>query len=136
MTLYMKKIIGEDKFNAKQASLLIEKLGYLPLALAQACAYIQRRRVSIAEYVELYQKKHELLLNEQLLPQDEYQKAVTLTWNITLEQMLKEASESVELMYCCSYLHHEQIPESLVPYFFEEADDVEKKLKAKKYRLF
>lgn len=122
---YIKIIIGETKYQENDANELAKLLGYLPLALAQASAYIEQNSISIAEYIDLYEKKYSELLAENMLPKDEYQKAIAITWNVTLAQMQKESPDSVELLYYCSHLYHEQIPESLIPYFFKSKDKAE-----------
>jgi ankyrin repeat protein len=121
---YIKRIIDEDKFELKPANELIELLGRLPLALAQACAYIKKANITIDKYIQLYRSKQAELLSTQSLPEAENQKAVSVTWQITLVRMQEEFSSSIELMYFCAYLHNQDIPRNLVPYFFEETNAI------------
>jgi tetratricopeptide (TPR) repeat protein len=116
---YIKKIIGEADFEFKSANELIILLGHLPLAIAQACAYIKNTEISLSEYVDLYQQKREELQTTNLLTGTESHNAVSVTWNITLERMQKELPESVELLYLCVHLYNENIPKDLTKYFFD-----------------
>lgn len=93
--LYVKKIIkkitkqDEEENNIDK---LIIILGYLPLALAQACAYIHRNKKTIASYLALYEKRRLELLNSKLLSVGVRHEPVSVTWNITLEAMKNECS--------------------------------------------
>ncbi|MBS0358255.1 MAG: hypothetical protein JSS53_03155, partial [Proteobacteria bacterium] len=63
---YIKLITKRDEPEAIRA--LTRLLSYLPLALAQAGAYIKRNRISVAKYLELYKTEYRELLASELMP--------------------------------------------------------------------
>ena len=81
MNPYQKEIFLKNR----RAKLLAKTLGYLPLALVQASAYIHQKRVRISAYLELY-KAHEMkLLADKTFPaSDERLLPVAITWDVTL----------------------------------------------------
>jgi tetratricopeptide (TPR) repeat protein len=99
-----------------QIEILAETLGRLPLALAQATAYIKRTKVSISDYLELYKQKKCHLLNSKILPSD-YQASVYITWDITIETIRKESMLALKILNCCAYLASNDIPNFLLEEF-------------------
>ena len=76
---------------------LSHELGYLPLALAQAGAYIKRQATTVADYLALYRQQSIKMLSENLLPADSVTKTVdgkiktvAITWDISLAAIEKE----------------------------------------------
>ncbi|MGH3375300.1 MAG: tetratricopeptide repeat protein [Actinoallomurus sp.] len=68
---------------------LVSELGHLPLALAQACAYILDRDLSCAQYQVRWADRHRRLAS--LLPEaealpDEHRATVATTWSLSIEQ--------------------------------------------------
>lgn len=114
---YLQKIIGEykDRDNSEE---LVDKLGSLPLALAQAAHYIRRNKISIATYLKTYRTAKQFLLNENKLPPNENHQAVAITWDITINAMIKECPNAVELLKLCCYLYYQDIPHEVIKEFF------------------
>ncbi len=88
---------------------LIEELGYLPLALEQASAYILKHCISIIEYYKLY-SEHQMKLFEKSHPV-KYENSVATTWLITLDKIQDE--KSLQLMQVMAYLYSENIELSI-----------------------
>jgi hypothetical protein len=64
------KVAEEGSLNKTKSSELLEVLGYLPLAIAQAAAYISKNNIMVEEYVEaIYVEDSEIqdLLTKDLL---------------------------------------------------------------------
>ena len=70
----------ESEIDERGAQALAEQLGYLPLALEQAAAYMLMRGLDIGVYRRLLQEQPETLL--QAAPQN-YPQGVWETWNLT-----------------------------------------------------
>lgn len=93
-----------------KAPLLARRLGFLPLALEQAGAYISIVKCSISEYLDL--------LNEyglEVFSDDEpssqpifYQKVISTTWNISIKNITHEGAK--QLFYLCAYMASDNIP--------------------------
>lgn len=109
----------ETESESASVKELSHTLGFLPLALSQAAAYIQQNQISIPEYLELY-KKHEIkLLTENISP-DVYSRTVAITWDVTFTtilektQKLNKPSMELELLNAIAFLGSDNISESLL----------------------
>jgi hypothetical protein len=60
---------------------LAEELGYLPLALEQAAAYIDQNQASAADYLRLFQTRRRALWAT-TEPPDDYHATIATTWDI------------------------------------------------------
>lgn len=117
------KIIGIEKIANHEENLnkLIDMLGRLPLALAQAFAFISKiKTTTIAEYIALYEKSRMEMLACGLLPIGNKHESVAVTWNITLDKMQEENADSVRVIYIACYLFNEGIPNELFSEFFSD----------------
>jgi hypothetical protein len=84
---------------------LAGELGDLPLALAQAAAYIDARAMSISGYLALY--RDPVLarrLRDEGLDSGEYPASVARTWLLTVGQLAGERPAAVELLRLCAFL--------------------------------
>ncbi|MFQ3887118.1 MAG: NB-ARC domain-containing protein [Rickettsia conorii subsp. raoultii] len=101
---------------------LVEILGYLPLALVQASAYIKQKHITIPEYLGLYKKyESELLSDNSFLEEtNNYSYPVAVTWNITLDGIVRDTSINnetpiaIELLIVCAYLAPDKISRKLL----------------------
>ncbi len=97
--------------DAAQVRTLAEELGQLALALEQAGAYIARRRLSIAGYLqEWYSRRDQVLtwFDERLM---QYPCSVAVTWQTSFDQLGEPARR---LLRRLAWLAPEPIPESLL----------------------
>jgi hypothetical protein len=67
---YIKQLLSHKALDISQVDSLAKTLCFLPLALAQACAYIKKNRVSIERYLKLYETRKRDKLNSKTLPID------------------------------------------------------------------
>jgi tetratricopeptide (TPR) repeat protein len=74
-------------------------LGYLPLALDQAAAYIFETNINFDHYVERF-KRYKLALFDENIPFD-YHSTVAVTWQVSLEKIAYESAK--QLLYLLSY---------------------------------
>jgi hypothetical protein len=97
------QLTGLDPSFTDQAGVLAEELGDLPLAIAQAAAYIKQQGLSFEAYLDIYRVRYaDLLARQQIQPSLNKREAVVMTtWNTTMEALPQEAQQ---LMSYCSYL--------------------------------
>ncbi|RYP61640.1 hypothetical protein DL771_010059 [Monosporascus sp. 5C6A] len=109
----------EGDFDKDSAADLLRALDYIPLAITQAAAYINRRapRVSVRTYLETMQKsdkKKGSLLNSDAgdLRRDEtVSNSVVTTWQVTFEQIRRERPSAANLLFFMSFFNPQGIPE-------------------------
>ncbi len=94
-------------------ALLAQKLGYLPLALEQAAAYIEQQGegFEFTDYLRLYEAASESLLAEHELGSTEYPDPVITTWKTTTGKLAPAARGILRL---CSYVSTAQLPVSVL----------------------
>jgi Tfp pilus assembly protein PilF len=89
---------------------LAAELGDLPLALAQAAAYIDARAVTIGGYLALY--RDPVLarrLRDEGLDAGEYPASVARTWLLTIGQLSEDRPAAAELLRLCAFLGPDEI---------------------------
>ncbi len=117
-----KKTGFESSESNKAAALeLATELGFLPLALEQAGAYILELQIPFKEYLEIYRKKRLELLEEppDFLEEDEplvenYPTSVLTTWSMNFQAVEKANKASAELLRFSAFLAPDAIPYELV----------------------
>lgn len=100
--------LGEEADKAAVA----QALGYLPLALAQAAAYVETTGASFAGYLALFQARRRALWRQEPAPGD-YQATVATTWQVSLAQLRPETA-AANLLNLCAYLAPDDIPRWLL----------------------
>lgn len=111
--------IAEEQNTIKE---LVGVLGYLPLALVQAGAYVKQKHITILEYLDLYKKyETELLSDNTFLDEtNTYNYPVAITWNISLEAIVRDTKINnrppiaIELLTVCAYLAPNKISRKLL----------------------
>ncbi|OTB07444.1 hypothetical protein M426DRAFT_251342 [Hypoxylon sp. CI-4A] len=104
---------------------LLQDLTFLPLAIAQAAAYLnQNEHVSIQRYLELLRSTDQNatnLLNQEFRDNTRYtiversRNAVAATWLISFDQIKKTSSEAASLLRFLSCIEPRGIPQSMLP---------------------
>lgn len=104
--------------NRERANDLAEALGDLPLALEQAGAFINERRISLKEYLERFRSRSINDKNPKLLELGgkliAYDKIIVTTWSISIEEATSEVPVSLDLLNLCSFLDPDRIPLTLL----------------------
>ncbi|MGO4350124.1 FxSxx-COOH system tetratricopeptide repeat protein [Paenibacillus sp. MCAF9] len=95
----------QEPFAAKLAF----ELGYLPLALEHAGAYIKKKHKTFKEYHELYDMKKMNLLALEGIP-NSYHSTILTTWTISIESIKQESNIATEWLNMFAYLGADQIP--------------------------
>jgi tetratricopeptide (TPR) repeat protein len=107
------QLTGLSPDFSEQAEILAEELGDLPLALAQAAAYIKQQRLNtFAAYLEHYKvSQAELLAKKQIQSSLNKREAIVMTtWNTTMQKLSPQAQQ---LIHYFSYLAPTAIPTRL-----------------------
>jgi hypothetical protein len=107
--------------DRKTSKLLLDRFERLPLAIAQAAAYIRETGISLGKYVELFQEceqnQRELLdqaLQNAIESESPTSRAVMTTWKITIDKIQRESPLSFKLLQLMSFLDPAKIPEELI----------------------
>lgn len=121
-TLIEKSITRRDLLEDDTSmTQLIRELTYLPLAITQAAAYLERNRVSIKRYLELLRNTEKVTagpLGRELPDRTRYEgsrNAVATTWLVSFEQIRRSDSVAASLLSFISQVEPKAIPESLLP---------------------
>jgi len=105
------------------AGIIANRLGYLPLALEQAGAYIDVLGILFSEYLELLDK-YKLEVLDRSDARKDYKWSISTVWNVTLGKLSESAKH---LLYCFAYMAAERIePDWLVAYAKKLKDEQEK----------
>jgi tetratricopeptide (TPR) repeat protein len=95
------------------ANQLAEELGFLPLVLEQAAAYIAHQQITIADYLKQWQSEKQKVLEWFNEHEMNYPASVAITWQRTLKQLSSPANAILRL---CSFLSPELIPIAIFEY--------------------
>ncbi|KAL4900386.1 hypothetical protein BDW74DRAFT_188232 [Aspergillus multicolor] len=100
---------------------LLEQLAFLPLAIAQAAAYINKKRLDLATYLKLLQ--HEENTAVELLSEDfrdpgrykDIENAVITTWLISFKQIQHQDPLAADFLSFIACINPRNVPQSLLP---------------------
>ena len=95
------------------ADMLAVELGDLPLALAQAAAFMVETKTPFARYLELYRSRHADLWKDQS-PPDDYRERVDTTWSLNIGEIDKQNPPVTALLNLCSFLAPDAIPRKML----------------------
>jgi tetratricopeptide (TPR) repeat protein len=111
---------GKDvKSKSPGADALAKELGYLPLALEQAGAYIQETGASFESYLASF-KKQRLKLFEKQKPvlgndaKEQQKRTITTTWSLNFADIKKQSPASADLLRLSAFLAPDAIPLELL----------------------
>ncbi|KAF6813678.1 kinesin light [Colletotrichum musicola] len=115
------KKLGQD-IDKAAAVRLVGTLEYIPLAINQAAAYINKRnpRVTIQSYMDEFQqsenRKGTLLYSDRgdIRRYEGVSNSVVVTWQVTFEQIKREQPRAANLLSLMSYFHAQNIPDYML----------------------
>lgn len=94
---------------------LAKELGYLPLALSQAVAYMQQTGLDAEAYLSRYQKVGVALFGDPKIKIEShsmgYNHTVLTTWKLSIDELEKKDNEAAMIVRFCAYLYSENIEE-------------------------
>jgi hypothetical protein len=107
--------------NQAPVTELLHILAHLPLAIAQAAAYINRTKTTVARYLQLLKGSESNMV--QLLSQefkdrsryDGFHNSVARTWLVSFRQIQKSNETAVALLSFLSCIEPKAIPQSILP---------------------
>jgi len=100
--------------DAAGADALAEELGYLPLALEQAAAYVVETAISFGTYLARYRRSHKAMLSRGVPPSDSYPDTVLTTWTLSMSRAKEACPASADLLNLLAFLAPEDIPRLLL----------------------
>ena len=125
-----------DEATLEQAKALAEELGYLPLALAQAHAFIAETGIGLEGYRQDLKDIPEATLNDGTLPPD-YPRSVLQTWLVSMDAAQKRHEGARPLLQLLSFLAPQAVPRALfteqrehLPESLQQGRNLEKALAA------
>jgi tetratricopeptide (TPR) repeat protein len=116
----IRALVGNNQISDEIASRLSNRLEKLPLAIAQASAFIQENSMSAGDYLERLERDDEdvvCLLSEDFRTvgrDDDVPPAVMLTFAISFEQIESEQPLATEILSLIAFFDRQAIPQSLV----------------------
>jgi tetratricopeptide (TPR) repeat protein len=95
------------------AAALAEDLGYLPLALDQAGAYLEVTGRTLNEYLEFFRSSRLDLWAQEAAPRH-YEKTVATTWELAMQQVRQDSEAAADLLSLSAFLAPDDIPLELL----------------------
>jgi Tfp pilus assembly protein PilF len=105
---------GNNSTEHTAATQLAEELGYLPLALEQAAAYILTLETRFQIYLETYHKLRVKLLERAKPKFGNYPESVATTWLLNFKQVEQSSEASADLLRFSAFLDPDAIPFELI----------------------
>lgn len=115
--LVLSRKLPQDQSTDGEMLELVKMLDYLPLAIAQAAAFIsvRRPRMTVAKYLAFLRENENILLEDMgdLRRNPDMPNSVIKTWHISFNQIKKEHPQSAELFSLMSVLDRQGLPDYL-----------------------
>jgi tetratricopeptide (TPR) repeat protein len=102
---------------------LVNILGYMPLALAQAGAYIAEKQTSIEDYLNRYRKYQSILMSDGILDLNPRHEPVWITFNMNFKALEEDYPSALTTLKQASWLAVSAIPEILLENMLEATKD-------------
>jgi hypothetical protein len=122
MSFLYKSVFQKDLlYDKSTATDLLKELTYLPLAITQVAAYLNRNQATVAEYLVLLRGTEQditSLMSREFQDSSRYkgsQNAVATTWLVSFEQICKSDSAAADLLSFMSCIEPKAIPRSILP---------------------
>jgi tetratricopeptide (TPR) repeat protein len=107
---FLQKRSGQQDHDASRD--LVEALGWLPLAIEQAAAYIDVHGTPISVYSDLFRKHRQGILGRGK-PFD-YRDTVETTWELSFTEVRSQSPAGADLLRLCAFLAPDGIPLEIV----------------------
>jgi tetratricopeptide (TPR) repeat protein len=105
--------------DRKTSAEIAKELGFLPLALDQATAYIARTRITLDRYIGLL-RQHPARMHAAVPAGTDAQRTIDRIWDITLDAMREASDPAVCLLHVIACYAPDSIPRAL---FADSGDD-------------
>ncbi|KAL0934874.1 kinesin light chain [Colletotrichum truncatum] len=123
--------ILDDTVPADDTYTLSNRLEHLPLALAQAVAFIQMNSISVKEYIQLLDQSNDILVAQLSEPfqaagrDSATPHAVTATWIVSFNQIQQQDSLASDVLSIASLLDRQGIPKAIITRYCEKMSNQE-----------
>jgi hypothetical protein len=105
---------ASDGGEKEAAAQLAKELGYLPLALEQAGAFISENGSQFRDYLASYGKQRLELLDRSKPIAGDYKESVATTWLMNFNQIESASPASADLLRFSAFLDPDSIPMTLI----------------------
>src|SRR5579871_4852006 len=110
-----------------EASILVERLGFMPLAISHAGCFLHETKAQVREYLPYYDRAFMTVQSKKPKFGWNYQgDTAATTWEISFARIEKQDKDATLLLLTCSYLNPEEICEDL--WGVENRDKVKKRV--------
>ena len=113
----VKKLCGQE---GEWVDILLEELGYLPLAITHAASYMRQKGVAAKDYSEIYEEEKLALIDKGELPEEDLHQPLLVTWRLNKDLLNKEHPKALEVLQYCAFLNSNHIPAYLLTSFLLE----------------
>ena len=116
-SLFRKDLLRDEAVTVE----LLDEVNYLPLAIAQAAAYLNTNQIFIQEYLQLLKSTEQdmvSLLSREFHDSTRYknsENAVATTWLVSFDQIRKSDTDAADLLSFMSRIEPKAIPRSILP---------------------
>lgn len=116
----IRSALTDDNSTDSEIHQLVNLLGRLPLALAQAAAFMHENVISVNEYIELYNESDETQMDllsesfETLGRDSEVPNAVTTTFIVSINQIKERDPKAIDILCLIAFVDQHDIPKSLL----------------------
>jgi hypothetical protein len=117
----IRSLTRKDLRNDATTTELLDELTCLPLAIAQAAAYLNKNHMSVAKYIQLLQSTEQdivALMSKEFRDNTRYKgtaNAVATTWVVSFNQIRERDAAAADLLAFMSCIEWKAIPRSLLP---------------------
>ena len=102
-----------DSAEKNAAEQLASKLGYLPLALEQAAAYIAAKKARFQDYLASFQRQRLVLLDKAQPKTGDYPTSVSSTWALNFQEV-EQDPVAADILRASAFLSPDAIPLELL----------------------
>jgi tetratricopeptide (TPR) repeat protein len=102
---------------------LVSTLHYMPLALAQAGAYIAEKQTNIEDYLNLYRKYQSIVMSDDTLARNPKHAPVWITFNMNFQALEEDCPSALTTLKQASWLDASVVPEILLKTMLQDSKD-------------
>ncbi|EPS38343.1 hypothetical protein H072_8027 [Dactylellina haptotyla CBS 200.50] len=113
LILSLAPLLDNSGVARNEVTALVQKLGFMPLAISHAGCYMHQTRASPGDYMSEYEKA---FVSVQIKPRTGWNyrdDTAATTWEISFSHIEKKDKEAASLLLTCSYLNPAEILETL-----------------------
>ncbi|KAL9046502.1 MAG: hypothetical protein Q9214_000671 [Letrouitia sp. 1 TL-2023] len=110
--------------EVEESKRIVEKLGFLPLAIDQAGAYIQRLSMPLHSYLPLFDRNFRQVMDKKP-PKALWhyrEDTVLTTWEVSYGAVINQCPEAAEILTISSFFSNQNIPENLLEHCVQVSD--------------